>query len=72
MTDGHPQPPLTLSPFQASRVNFARRDLDQTRAQDLAQLDGASLILLIDKLSGRLCDMLDIISETSNGSSRCE
>lgn len=62
---GHP--PLT--DLQKSRVDFARRDLGTARAEDLAQLDAAGLILVVERLRGRLGDMLDLIGEVAPGSS---
>jgi hypothetical protein len=61
------QPPLT--DLQASRVDFARRDWEYARAELLGQLDAGGLILLVEKLRGRLGDMLDLIAEVSDASS---
>ncbi|MFF3511511.1 hypothetical protein [Streptomyces sp. NPDC002573] len=65
MTDDLPQPPELppLAGLQASRVDFARRDLEYARAEDLAQLDADGLILLVEKLRRRLGDMLDLVDE---------
>jgi hypothetical protein len=70
MTDA-PQPepdacPLTSS--QATRVDFARRDLECARSADLADLDPDNLVLMIDRLRGRLGDILDLIGEVSAAS----
>ncbi|MGW3023228.1 hypothetical protein [Streptomyces sp. NPDC001221] len=70
MTDA-PQPTPELPPLtglQASRLDFARRDLEYARAEDLAQLDDAGLILLVEKLRGRLDDILDLVNEVTQPS----
>lgn len=58
--------PLTgsLTASQKTRIDFARRDWEYARSEDLAQLDQAGLILLVEKLRGRLGDMLDLVSES--------
>jgi hypothetical protein len=55
------RPPLT--DVQSSRVDFARRDLEYARSENLAQLDAAGLILIVERLRGRLVDMLDLVEE---------
>jgi hypothetical protein len=55
-----------LTDVQRSRIDFARRDLDYARSEDLAQLPTAGLILLVERLRGRLGDMLDLIDETTH------
>lgn len=52
-----------LTSMQRSRVDFARRDLEYARSEDLAQLEGAGLILLVERLRGRLGDMLELVDE---------
>lgn len=66
MTD-EPSRPLTgtLTELQLSRVDFARRDLEYARSEDLGQLDAAGLILLVERLRGRLGDVLDLLEEIS-------
>jgi hypothetical protein len=61
-----------LTDVQRSRVDFARRDLDYARSEDLAQLPTAGLILLVERLRNRLDDTLQLIDEIvdSNRSSR--
>lgn len=49
--------------LQSDRVAFARRDLDAARAEDLAHMPRAHLILLVERLRGRLGDALDLIDE---------
>jgi hypothetical protein len=64
MSDEQPHPhPGALTETQRSRIHFARRDLETARVADLAQLDAASLILLVERLRGRLGDMLDLADE---------
>lgn len=66
MTDeqSHPHPgPLT--DLQRTRIDFARRDYENARAADLGQLDAAGLVLLVEKLRGRLGDMLDLLDEVT-------
>lgn len=57
---GHP-----LTATQQTRRDFARRDLDQARAADLAELPADGLILLVERLRNRLGDMIEIIDEIS-------
>jgi hypothetical protein len=54
---------VTLTDLQQSRVDFARCDLEAARALDLGRLDAASLILVIEKLRGRLDDVLTLVDE---------
>ncbi|TGZ14770.1 hypothetical protein DV517_62530 [Streptomyces sp. S816] len=62
MTDELPGPtPGHLTDLERARIDYARRDLDYARAEDLAQLPADGLILLVEKLRGRLGDMLDLI-----------
>lgn len=57
--------PLTepLTDLQYARIDYARRDLEYARAEELAHLDEAGLILVIERLRGRLYDMLDLVDE---------
>jgi len=66
MTEQPDHPPGPLTPTQATRIDFARRDLDYARSEDLAQLDAAGLILLVERLRGRLGDVLDVIGEITD------
>jgi hypothetical protein len=52
-----------LTPTQATRIDFARRDLESARAEDLARLPPADLILIIERLRGRLDDTLHVVDE---------
>lgn len=67
MTDEHfrTNPGRTLTDSQSTRLDFARRDLDKARTADLAQLDAASLILMVERLRNRLGDTIDLIAEMS-------
>jgi hypothetical protein len=55
--------PLTAS--QQTRLDFARRDLDEARTEDLAALETDSLILLVERLRNRLSDVLDVVDEAT-------
>lgn len=50
-------------PLTGSPPRLARRDLDYARSEDLAQLPAAGLILLIERLRGRLDDTLTLVDE---------
>ena len=66
MTEQPDHQPGPLSPTQTTRIEFARRTLDYARSEDLAQLDAAGLILLVEKLRNRLGDVLDLVDETTD------
>lgn len=56
-----------LTDLQRDRLSFARHDYEAARAEDLARLPRAHLILLVERMRGRLGDMLDLVDEiTSN------
>lgn len=57
------RPPLTDQ--QAARLDYARRDWEYARSENLVQLDDAGLILLVERLRGRLGDMLDLMDEVT-------
>jgi hypothetical protein len=59
-TQGH------LTEGQKTRIEFARHDLEHARSEDLAQMDAAGLILLVERMRGRLGDILDIVDELSS------
>jgi hypothetical protein len=65
MTDEQPTPTRALTDLQHARVDYARRDLDSARAENLEQLEAAGLILMIERLRGRLGDVLDLIDEVT-------
>ena len=56
-------PARPLTDLQRTRIDYARRDLDQARGADLAELPPDGLILLIEKLRRRLDDTLQLIGE---------
>jgi hypothetical protein len=61
------QPPTrgaSLTPEQLTRVDFARRDLESYKTTNVAQLEPAALILIIERLRNRLDDVLHVIDET--------
>ena len=63
-----PEQPPSLGPLtdsQATRVEFAQHDLAEARTADLATMDGASLILLVESMRMRLDDMLALLRELS-------
>ncbi|MFB6937604.1 hypothetical protein [Streptomyces chartreusis] len=64
MTD-EPSRPLTghLTATHRTRIEFAQRELESARADDLAQLPAEGLILRVERLRGRLDDMLHLIDE---------
>ncbi len=69
MTDEPPGThPGTLTDLQRARIDYARRDLEYARAEDLAQLPAAGLILIIERLRTRLDDTLSLVDEITNGS----
>lgn len=65
MTDeqAHTAPGHALSHLQRDRITFARRDFEAARAEDLARLPRAHLILLVERMRGRLGDTLDLVDE---------
>jgi hypothetical protein len=69
--DPLPDSPL-LSEAQRARFDYARRDLEQARAEDLAQLDPAGLILLVERLRLRLDDTLHLITEVCRDQRRSQ
>lgn len=58
--------PTALTSTQSTRCEFAHRDLDAARAVDLATLGEPGLILLVERLRGRLDDTLAIITELTD------
>jgi hypothetical protein len=57
-----------LTPTQATRRDFARCDLESVRTEDLARMPPAGLILIIERLRGRLDDMLHLVDEVTQAS----
>ncbi|WP_329215349.1 hypothetical protein OG352_06670 [Streptomyces sp. NBC_01485] len=68
MTDeqSDPTPALALTNLQRDRVNFARCDLEAARTEDLGQLPPAGLIFLVERMRGRLGDILDLVDELAD------
>lgn len=58
--------PGRLTHSQQTRLEFARRDLDSARSEDLAQLDAGELILIVERLRARLTDVLALIDEADD------
>lgn len=54
-----------LAPAQQTVIDFARRDLNEARAADLASIDEARLILLVERLRNRLDAVLDVLDEAT-------
>jgi hypothetical protein len=57
--------PDNLTPGQADRLDYARRDLATARAHTLEQIPPAGLILLVTRLLTRLDDMLLLVEEVA-------
>ncbi|KND45413.1 hypothetical protein [Streptomyces stelliscabiei] len=55
-----------LTPTQAMIIDFARND--SARTEELARLPPANLILIIERLRGRLDDMLHLVDEITQAS----
>lgn len=55
-----------LSDLQRTRIEYAHRDLEYARSEDLAQLSSAGLILVIERLRGRLHDVLGVVDELNS------
>ncbi|MFH9413929.1 hypothetical protein [Streptomyces rochei] len=70
MTDEQPLFTGTLTDLQRTRIDFARRELDSARAEDLAQLPADGLIIMVERLRGRLGDVLDLIDEVIDSPTR--
>ncbi|MCX4703846.1 hypothetical protein [Streptomyces sp. NBC_01373] len=72
MNDEHSRtnPGRILTNSQATRIDFARRDLETARAEDLAQLPPAGLVRLVERLRLRLHDTIAVVDEISQPSPR--
>ncbi|MFF2187264.1 hypothetical protein [Streptomyces sp. NPDC058155] len=55
---------LRLTDAQILAVRFAREDLNAARAANLMEIHDAALILMVERLRGRLDDMVRLIEET--------
>jgi hypothetical protein len=59
-----PSPPAArLTDLQKARLDYARRELEAYRAEDLAQLEPASLVLIVERLRIRLYETLELVDE---------
>lgn len=63
MPEQPPTPGAHLTAEQFTRVAFARRDLESSTTTNLAQMEPAALILMIERLRNRLDDVLHVIDE---------
>jgi len=73
MTDEQSRPnPGPLSESQRTRLEFAQRDLEEARTEDLAQLPPAGLVRLVERLRMRLHDTLSVVDEISQPSPRIQ
>ncbi|MFE2323566.1 hypothetical protein ACFXD5_06530 [Streptomyces sp. NPDC059385] len=52
--------PLTAA--QLAVIDFAKRDLDDARTADLAAMEADALIILVERLRGRLYDVLSVFT----------
>lgn len=62
----HEQPPAAtrlLTEAQLAQIDYARRDLEVFRAEDLTQLGAAGLILMVERLRTRLHDILQLLAD---------
>lgn len=48
---------------QLTRLALARRDLNEAREADLAALESAAMVLLVERLRGALDDTMRLIDE---------
>lgn len=62
----------TLTNEQTTRLDFARRDLNYARTEDLAQLEKPELILLVERLRSRLDDTIQLVDEIPQTSPKPE
>jgi hypothetical protein len=58
-----PPPAARLTDLQTARIDYARRELETLRAEDLAQLEPASLVLIVERLRIRLYETLEVVDE---------
>jgi hypothetical protein len=64
-----PAAPSGLTDLQRTRIDYARRDLENARAEELTQLPPSGLILMIERLRNRLADMLALMNEVHGDTS---
>jgi len=58
-----PPEPTPLTAAQRAAVEFAHQDLAAARSADLAELGEAGLILTVERLRGRLDEVLSVLGE---------
>ncbi|MER5675750.1 hypothetical protein ABT081_02280 [Streptomyces sp. NPDC002238] len=58
-----PPDPTLLTTAQRAAVEFAQQDLAAARSADLAELGEAGLILTVERLRGRLDEVLSVLGE---------
>ncbi|MEU9003977.1 hypothetical protein [Streptomyces sp. NPDC048551] len=61
-----PRPHATLSERQRGRLESSRRTVAAARVTDLAALNAADLIILVERLRAHLDDAVRLIDETAN------
>jgi hypothetical protein len=61
-----PSAGLNLTDDQKRRIEFARTDLIAARSADLAAMNDANLILQVERLRGRLHDVLRVLDEIAD------
>lgn len=64
MPEQPPDPGASLTSEQLTRVDLARRDLENSKTANVAQMEPAALVLIIERLRNRLDDVLHVIDET--------
>lgn len=63
MHENSPAPTPLLTEAQRAQIDYARRDLEAFRAEDLAQLGSAALILMVERLRTRLHGILALVDD---------
>lgn len=62
----HEQSPTAtprLTNVQRAQIDYARRDLEAFRAEDLTQLQAAALIIMVERLRTRLHGILALVDD---------
>lgn len=57
---------VQLTGSQRTAVDIATRDLADARTADLAALPAPTLILLVERLRGRLDEMISVVEEIAD------
>lgn len=58
-------PPHPLTAQQQARLSLARCDLEEARAADLATIDPAALVMMVEKLRSSLYDTVRLLDEVT-------